>query len=33
LDRTTLLGYYMDFGAGLIDTTRYIRYESAATVV
>ena len=33
LDRTTLLGYYMDFGAGLIDTTRYIRYESAATTV
>lgn len=33
LDRTTLLGYYMDYGAGLIDTTRYIRYESAATAV
>lgn len=33
LDRTTLLGYYMDFGAGLIDTTRYIRFESAATTV
>lgn len=33
LDRTTLLGYYMDYGAGLIDTTRYIRFESAATTV
>ena len=33
LDRTTLIGYYMDMGAGLIDTTRYIRYESAATTV
>ena len=33
LDRTTLLGYYMDYGAGLIDTTRYIRFESAATSV
>lgn len=33
LNRTTLIGYYMDMGAGLLDTTRYIRYESAATVV
>lgn len=33
LDRTTLLGYYMDYGAGLIETTRYIRFESAATAV
>jgi N4-gp56 family major capsid protein len=33
LNRTTLIGYYMDFGAGLLDTTRYIRFESAATTV
>lgn len=33
LNRTTLIGYYMDMGAGLLDTTRYIRFESAATVV
>lgn len=33
LDRTTLIGYYMDYGAGLIDSTSYIRYESDATAI
>lgn len=33
LNRTALLGYYMDFGAGLIQSTDYIRFESAATAI
>jgi len=33
LNRKTLLGYYMDYGAGLIESTQYIRFESGATSV
>lgn len=33
LDRTTLLGYYMDYGAGLIESTQYIRFEHGATAI
>lgn len=33
LDRKTILGYYMDFGAGIIDGTTFIRFESGATAV
>lgn len=33
LGRRWLLGYYMDWGVGIIDSTKFIRYESAASAV
>lgn len=33
LGRRWLLGYYMDFGAAVLDSTKFIRYESTATAV
>lgn len=33
LGRTWKLGYYMDFGVGVLDSTKFIRAESTATAV
>jgi len=33
LGRTWKLGYYMDFGSGVLDSTKFLRMESTATAV